>query len=265
MDNKQQNESKTLNNILAVASRTGRLMLKCGAEIFRVEDTVTRILLSIPGVEEVHVYVVPSGIFLSMHFEERPCTYIYRISSISINLNKIALLNDFSRNFVSDKDNTDYHKALQQLNAIENTFVYSELFHSFACGCACGMFALMFNGNFLDALFAGLSGFLLSVMVKILGKNNINFFLVDFVGALFAGLFANIISLILPQINVDVVIIGPLMLLVPGIALTNSIRDTMSGDVISGLYKLSEAVFASLAMALGVLIALKLFHGGFSL
>lgn len=256
-----QNESRTLNNILAVANRTGSLMLKCGAEIFRVEDTIRRILLAIPNVDEVHVYVVPSSIFLSMLFEGRPYTYLYRVSSPSINLNKIALLNDFSRNFVSEK-NTDYPLALKKLDEIENTVVYSKLFHSLSCGFACGVFALMFNGNLLDAMFASLSGFLLITMVKKLGQNNINFFLTDFVGALFAGLYANIIALFLPQINIDTVIIGPLMLLVPGIALTNSIRDTMSGDFISGLSKLSEVVFASLAVALGVLIALKIFNGG---
>lgn len=255
------NESRTLNNILSVANRTGSLMLKCGAEIFRVEDTLRRILLAIPNVEDVHVYVVPSSIILSMLFEGRPYTYLYRVSSPSINLNKIALLNDFSRNFVSEK-NTDYPSALKQLDEIENTVIYSKSFHSLCCGFACGVFALMFNGTLLDASFACLSGILLITMVKKLGQNNINFFLTDFVGALFAGLFANIIGLIIPQVNIDTVIIGPLMLLVPGIALTNSIRDTMSGDFISGLSKLSEVVFASLAVALGVLIALKVFNGG---
>lgn len=51
--------------------------------------------------------------------------------------------------------------------------------------------------------------------------------------------------------NPDKIIIGNIMLLIPGIALTTSLRDMINGDTISGLLGLSEAVLKALAIAIG--------------
>ncbi len=55
---------------------------------------------------------------------------------------------------------------------------------------------------------------------------------------------------IYPDINI--IIIGAVMPLVPGVAITNALRDTISGDFVSGVSKLSEAFGIAIAIALGV-------------
>ena len=59
-------------------------------------------------------------------------------------------------------------------------------------------------------------------------------------------------------VHTDKVIIGALMLLVPGVALTNFMRDLMAEDFISGMLKLTEALLVAAAIALGTGVAVWL-------
>ena len=52
--------------------------------------------------------------------------------------------------------------------------------------------------------------------------------------------------------------IGNIMLLIPGIALTNSIRDMFSGDTISGTLRFCEAVLLSITVAFGFVLTLRI-------
>lgn len=54
------------------------------------------------------------------------------------------------------------------------------------------------------------------------------------------------------------VIVGSIMPLLPGVALTNGIRDFISGDLISGVSRVSEALLTAIAIAVGIGSALKL-------
>ncbi len=60
----------------------------------------------------------------------------------------------------------------------------------------------------------------------------------------------------------DIIIIGSIMSLVPGVAITNAMRDTISGDFISGLSRGMEAVFSALAIAFGVGLILNVYFKG---
>jgi uncharacterized membrane protein YjjP (DUF1212 family) len=48
------------------------------------------------------------------------------------------------------------------------------------------------------------------------------------------------------------------MLLVPGVALTTSMREVMAGDMISGITRMTESLLTATAIALGVGAALAL-------
>ena len=57
------------------------------------------------------------------------------------------------------------------------------------------------------------------------------------------------------------IIIGNIMLLIPGIALTNSLRDMISGDIISGLLRFLDAILVAVAIAAGYILAARLLGG----
>ena len=59
----------------------------------------------------------------------------------------------------------------------------------------------------------------------------------------------------------DYIIIGNIMLLIPGIALVTSLRDMIVGDTISGLLGALEALIRALAIAAGCAIVLMQLGG----
>ena len=65
--------------------------------------------------------------------------------------------------------------------------------------------------------------------------------------------------------NMDKIIIGAIMTLVPGVAITNIMRDIISGDIITGTTKLAEVLLVATSIAIGIalmLSALQMMFGG---
>lgn len=59
-------------------------------------------------------------------------------------------------------------------------------------------------------------------------------------------------------INQDKVMIGIIMLLIPGINMMNSLRDMICGDIITGMLKLAESLMVAIAIACGFALAIIL-------
>ncbi len=93
--------------LLLLAALTGKTMLKNGAETYRVEDTIERICKSRLDIKYADAFVTPTGIFLSLEYKGEMFTYLIRIKSIRIDLNKIDLVNEFSREFVNSNMTVD--------------------------------------------------------------------------------------------------------------------------------------------------------------
>ena len=73
---------------------------------------------------------------------------------------------------------------------------------------------------------------------------------------------ASLLSLLLVRLgigqSVDTVTISALMVLVPGVALTNAMREIMAGDIISGLIRAAESILTAAAIAIGTAMGLAL-------
>ena len=106
----------------------------------------------------------------------------------------------------------------------------------------------------LSAFFCGLVvGACLLFGGKWLGSNS-------FLRTLVCSGIASLLSLLLVRAglgsNVDLVTIGVLMLLVPGVALTNAMRELVAGDTYSGLSRTAEAILIAMGIALGSAVGL---------
>ena len=119
------NEREEVKKLLVLATLAGRLMLKSGAETYRVEDTVTRICQSRKEIQYVDAFVIPTGIFISLEYKGELISYIKRVKTISINLNKIALVNEFSRNFVNSQMSID--DGIKEIKRISKINIYSNV------------------------------------------------------------------------------------------------------------------------------------------
>lgn len=245
--------------VLILALYAGELMMKSGAEIYRVEDTITRICKAckIPYVE---VFATPTGIFLSLDEGSEDSdmhTFIKRIKGgNSIDLEKISRINHFSREFTSTDLSID--EGMIILKEISCIKPYPLLLRIFGAALVSSFFALIFQGTIRDffcAFFAGACSYVLSVF---LDKLDLNLFIRGFcccaaatfiaLGLFSAGLGSNLNS----------VIIGSIMIFLPGVALTNAVRDTLAGDMVSGASKGIEAVIIAVSIAAGVGVTIKL-------
>ena len=106
-------------------------------------------------------------------------------------------------------------------------------------------FTLFYGGAFQDSFVAFFIGILLFLLLFVLGKFHANSFFQNIFGsALVAGLslFTTAMGW---TIHYDKMIIGTLMNLVPGIAITNVMRDILGGDLLAGIIKLVDSFHGS--------------------
>lgn len=236
----------------------GEIMLTYGAETYRVEETLERMAKS-AQFKNVHSFVTTTGIFLSFEEETKgDVMQMIRVDDRMQDLNKVTLVNQVSREFVSGEINGE--QALQMLEDIAKAPMnYSSLLLHFSSGVAGGAFSYLFGGNLFDTIPAFLAGFAASWCVVFLQDYTKVKFFAEFMSAFLGGTVAIILVLLGLGENLNQVIIGTLMPLVPGIPLTNAVRDLMSGDLVAGVSRGAEAVITALSIATGIALAIALF------
>ncbi|WP_324825470.1 threonine/serine exporter family protein [Sinanaerobacter sp. ZZT-01] len=245
--------------ILILALYAGEIMLRSGAEIYRVEDTVTRICkaCNIPYAE---VFATTTGIFVSVddgseHSDMH--TFLKRIHSSSIDLEKISKINQFSRNFATNEFSVE--EGMQMLKDINRSFQFSFLWRVLGAGMIASFFTLMLGGLFSDFLASFAIGILTYFVTIFLERLQLNLFIKDFCSCAVVALLALLFSKIGLGHNPHLIIIGSIMIFLPGVSITNAVRDSLTGDLVSGLSRAMEAILVAIAIAAGVGLVLKIF------
>lgn len=246
--------------ILSIATLAGTIILENGGEVYRAEDTVTRICESRGNINDIDVFATPNVLFVSFNFMGDVITNLRRSKNPSINLNKIELINEFSRNFV--EKNMDFLEARDELFRIKNKKNQSPLERIIPGTIASCAFSLILGGGIRELIATGISSFFMLLILEKLKEYNLTFFLNIFIGAFSASLFALITVLVNISNSFDTIVIASIMILVPGVSITNAMRDTLSGDFVSGLTRLMEAVVIALAIVFGVGIILNFYVKG---
>lgn len=261
-------EEITRKKMLVLALFAGEIMLKNGGETYRVEDTIIRLCKS-RGFKYVETIVTPTGIYLSVdHSDEKDKegpmhSFVKRIKNRQINLEKVAKVNDFSRRFVQEE--LTLEQGMKNLREIEKSLPpYTKYQVAFFGGVTSSFFILLLGANFLEFLSAFLATIFVTYTITILGEKDFASFTIHLVGGALAAFLAIILGQLHPEISINRVIIGEIMVMVPGVAITNGVRDSIAGDLISGLARAGEALIVAVAIAFGVGFALNLwtFFGG---
>lgn len=248
--------STAIGEIMEVCLLAGKIMLQSGAEIYRIEDTMNRIARACT-VAEASSYVTPTGIFLTLQSKEKDQehTKFLRIYDRQIDLNKIVSVNDISRRLSAEELNIQQaHAALLQIE--KSKLLYPFWLQLLAAALASGLFSLMFGGSYIDflpAVVAGGLGFFL--FAKASYRIAVKFF-AEILAAFVIGAIAYFFYYLGLDIQIDKVIIGSVMPLVPGVLITNAIRDLMAGDLVSGLARGTEAFLTAFAIGAGVAVIL---------
>lgn len=242
--------------LLDVMGHLGKLLLENGAETYRVEDSIERVATAY-GVAQVDVYAAATSIMITITTpDNRSLSRIKRIRKRSVNLDKVERLNRLCRQTVALKLDLDVVK--ETLRAISLRPDYSFNMDLFGYALTTASFTLFFGGGWQDALVALLIGGILKVVHHQLSKLGGNPFFVTILD----GATISILSLFFLYMglakDLDAVIIGSIMPLVPGVALTNAVRDLMAGDLVAGQAKMTEAILTASCIAVGIGIPLSL-------
>lgn len=234
--------------ILNVSTLAGRLLLESGAEIYRVEETISRICECYDA-DEVSSFVTPSGIFVSFIIEGKTYSKVVRVKSSSLNLERIHEVNALSRN--SCRDHLALNEVEMVLKSIAQQPTYSYQVKLFASGGIAACFTVFFQGSLYDAICSFIIGVSVRMLLNFLEKRRINSFVMIMMASAFIAILALSFEMLGLHQGRDAVILGCMMLLVPGLSITNAIRDSISGDLLSGMTRGIEACLIAIALALG--------------
>ncbi|UII56458.1 threonine/serine exporter family protein [Cytobacillus spongiae] len=239
-------------DIMEVCLLAGKIMLQSGAETYRVEDTMMRIAASF-GVQQSHSYVTPTGIIFSIEGKEPTKTKLIRISERTTDLDKVTLVNSVSRKISLGE--LELETAYHELKEIEaSSPQYTLSLQIMAASVASGCFLVMFKGSWYDFLPALLAGGLGFYCVNLFHKLVPVKFFAEFMASFVIGLVAfGFVEFGLGQ-QLDKIIIGSVMPLVPGLLITNAVRDLMAGHLVSGLSKGAEAFLTAFAIGSGIAV-----------
>ncbi|GGL65573.1 threonine/serine exporter family protein [Sporolactobacillus putidus] len=249
------NENKTgfAHEVAAICVLAGKILLQNGAETFRVEDTMNRIARNF-SVNEAQSFVTPTGIIFSI--EDRDVTQLVRITHRGTNLRKVTQVNSLSRLIAEGE--LGLSEAYRRLKEIERSdHVYPNWIQIVAAAAASSCFLLMFLGKWEDALPAFIAGGVGQAGTIYFHRLTKVKFFSEFMSSILIGLIAVLSVKIGAGSELNKIIIGAVMPLVPGVAITNAVRDVMAGDLVSGLSKSAEAGLTAFAVGIGIALALS--------
>lgn len=237
--------------ILDLAVDVGAYMLRSGAEIYRVEQSVSYICQAY-GMTEVDVFAIPSSIVATICKDEKYYTKTRRVSDREINLGKLDRLNSLSRYLCAHTPGKE--EAYFRFHEIKEEKGFSRWVLVLSVGLVSACLTVFFGGSFTDALIALIVGFIMKITLVIMERYEANFLFLNIIGGLVTALGVNVLSCFGMTQNKDAIIIGILMNLVPGIALTNGMRDLIGGDFNAALHRFLEALLIATGIALGAVI-----------
>lgn len=243
---------------LEIAVLAGQVLLENGAEISRVQGTIIKFLESF-RIPEFNVYVISNGIFATVgESDDDPCSAVRYVSMGKVRLKRVEAVNELSREVAlcgGDIDLTEVKERLLSCARIPDVRIPTQLL---ACAIGCFGFCYILGGSWGDSLAAFLTGLLLQSFNILVAKTKMNRFIVIILGGALITAACRLMSIMLPTLSLDSMIIGSIMPLVPGVVLTTSIRDFFNGDYISGSIHLIDALLVAACIAVGVGVTLNL-------
>ena len=241
------------NLLMDLAIDLGYELAMSGAETFRVEESVTRMLAAY-GVDS-DVFAIPNYIMITIRRKDgTPITRMRRIGYHGNNMDRVERFNSLSRRFVSETPALEEaHEML--LYTKKNSRSYSRRAHYFAHLLGAGGFGLFMGGTMIDGVCAGLCGLLVGVVDNYLDGLKANQFFRTIASSFLMAMAAYAMGALGIAQNPDAVTIGALMLLVPGLLFTNAMRDIIYGDTNSGVNRIVQVFLVAAALSLGTAAA----------
>ncbi|MDR2833921.1 MAG: threonine/serine exporter family protein [Streptococcaceae bacterium] len=241
--------------VLEACLLAGTIMMESSAEMYRIEDTMIR--MGKKSGHQILCYTTQTGMFIAIDGTEK-----LRMASINkriLNLDKVTKVNQLSREYVNGE--IDIDELLEKLKVVKHERIYFPLWlEVISAGVIGAGMMVVFGGVLSDFPATFILACLGYVAYLIFAKLLQLKFLAEFSASLFLGITAIMYARIFGTGEVNVMIFGLVMPYVPGVAITNSIRDLLAGHLISGLSRGVEALMTASAISFGIVFAFQLLH-----
>lgn len=245
--------------LMDTAVLAGEIMLQSGAETYRVEDTMCHILKTSKR-QSIEALALMTGIVATINDEkmEQPITAVKNIKERSTNLNNIINVNEISRKYCGGEILLE--EAYERLKQVKEK-QYSRMQFNLATIAVAAGFAVMYGGSAADVLATALSGVWLAACMMFAKRIKMSPIFADIFSCAGIAILAMAAkAVLLVGLNLDIVIISAIMPIVPGVAITNAIRDTLQGDYLSGCARILEAFLKAASIAVGIGLGLMLYR-----
>ena len=231
--------------------QAAQLALENGGETYRVEETALRMASGL-GLDDVNIVAFPTSIFVSVGGLSR----IRRVTHRGTNTSRLARVNDVSRRVEHGELSAD--EAEEELAAIAADRGLHQLTLIAAYGVSAASFSLVFGGSLGTLMVALFIGMAVQAIQPLFSRMAMGTLLFDFTGGFLTAALAQAVHFVVPYGDVNAVIVGGIMPLLTGLLMTTAVRDTMYGDLISGIARAVEALLLAACVALGVYVGLSL-------
>ena len=239
--------------LLDLATEIGYRLALSGAETFRVEESINRILGTY-GIQS-ETFAIPNCMTVSIETADgTPMTRMRRIGYHGNDLDCVERYSNLSRRICAQ--HPDPKTAEEWLKETESSrLVYS--LPLFLVGDFLGAFgfSIFYGGSLADGLCAGICGILIGLITSVMDNFHANQFFRTIIAAFVMAAVAYILGFVGIADNAGCVIIGSLMILVPGLLFTNAMRDIIYGDTNSGINRIVQVFLIAVAIALGTAAA----------
>lgn len=236
----------------------GEEMLRSGAEVRRVEDSMERMFAAY-GARRSDVLAIASGIHVTVvSAAGETLNQTRRVRTVSNDYGRVDSLNALSRRICAECPSAEEIRAvLRGITERKESPLWRILGGIFGSAA----FTVFFGGSLMDGLAAAVISLAFSASELWLRRSHMNPVVYSFVWSLLMGLAAEVCVRLGFGANADSISIGCIMLLIPGALMTASLRDVLLGDTITGALRLSEAMLMALSVAAGFGAAILIFAG----
>jgi len=244
-----------VDDALRLSTDAARIVLEAGGETYRAEDVMAAIASSLGGLDP-DAFATPTGFMASCDDPRgRSRSVVKRIRKRQMNLEKIVRVNALARDAVAGR--LDQDGIERELCAIDALGSYPTPLPSIGAAAVTGFFCLLFGGAWNDAVTAAVVGVVIARLMAWLGGMRLSDFFSNIVGGALAATVARASFTLGLVSNPDAVIIGAIMLLVPGVMIVNAIRDLIAGDLVAGIARGADAFISAAGISIGVGFALQ--------
>jgi uncharacterized membrane protein YjjP (DUF1212 family) len=244
-------ELAAMREFLVFLRRVSRALMECGCSSNRVE-LLTGALGESWGFE-VETLAIPTGVWISVRSGEENLTELTRVRNWSVDLDRLARLNELVELIIAHRISlADANARLAREKATRPP--YGVLATLLAGGLASPILIYHYGGTPLEVALGLPVGVLVQALSKYVFVREDR--LGDFLAAAFVALYACLCHVFLPWIDVPRLIVGGLVILVPGLVLINAVHEVAQKNLVSGAAKLLEALMITASLGLGVIFVL---------